>query len=63
MNMTWKITKKRGNFRPVLHYTLTLTEYERGLALPAVRIQSPIQAADRLGHCWPGRTRRRLAAH
>lgn len=60
MNMTWTITKKRGNFRPVLHYTLTLTDYEKSLALPAVRIQSPIPKPPDAGwtHCWPGQNER-----
>jgi len=60
MNIAWKITKKRGNFRPVLHYTLALTDYEKSLALPAVRIQSPIPKPPDAGwvHCWPGQNER-----
>ncbi|MFI3271009.1 MAG: hypothetical protein R3Y11_02745 [Pseudomonadota bacterium] len=42
MEITWNITKKRGNFRPTLTYTVSLAEHERALALPFIRIQSTI---------------------
>lgn len=42
MEIQWNITKKRGNFRPTLTYTVTLAEHERALALPFIRIQSTI---------------------
>ena len=29
MHIEWNITKRRGNIRPVLHYTVTLEEQER----------------------------------
>lgn len=42
MEIQWNITKKRGNFRPTLTYTVTLAEHERALGLPFIRIQSTI---------------------
>lgn len=60
MDMEWTIMKKRGNFRPVLRYTLTLTEFEVQLGVPAVRVQSPIPKPPDAGwtHCWPGQNER-----
>ena len=29
MRIEWKITKKRGNLRPVLHYSVELEEHEK----------------------------------
>ena len=42
MHIEWNITKRRGNIRPVLHYTVTLEEHERELALPFIRVVSTI---------------------
>ena len=42
MKIEWNIVKKRGNYRPVLHYTAVLNEFERGLCLHAVRVMSTI---------------------
>lgn len=42
MIIEWSITKKRGNFRPVLSYTIRLEEFEIQLALPGVLLQSTI---------------------
>ncbi|OBQ56852.1 hypothetical protein [Halodesulfovibrio spirochaetisodalis] len=55
MNIDWKIHKKRGNYRPVLTYTITLTEFEKSLAMPSVRITSTIPKPPETGwsHCWP----------
>lgn len=60
MNIQWSITKKRGNLRPLLNYTITLNEFEKGLAMPAVRIESTIPKPPDAGweHCWPGQNER-----
>ena len=60
MKIQWNITKKRGNMRPVLSFTITLSEFERNLAMPAVRIQSAIPKPPDPGwdHCWPGQNER-----
>ncbi len=56
MNIMWNLSKKRGNFRPVLRYTISLNEFEKNLCMPAVRIQSNIPIPPEAGwvHCWPG---------
>ncbi|MFV0349227.1 MAG: hypothetical protein ACK5JO_11620 [Halodesulfovibrio sp.] len=60
MHMEWNITKQRGNSRPVLTYTLTLTEYEIMLCLPAVRVESEIPRPPDSGwtYCWPNQNER-----
>jgi len=60
MNINWTIHKKRGNHRPVLEYSISLTAFERELAVPAVRIESPIPKPPDAGwtHCWPGQNER-----
>lgn len=60
MNIEWKIEKKRGNYRPLLHYTIVLNEFERGLCLSAVRVQSviPKPPESSWSYCWPGQNER-----
>lgn len=60
MHMEWTITKQRGNSRPTLTYTLTLSEYETMLCLPAIRVESTIPRPPDAGwtHCWPGQNER-----
>lgn len=60
MNIQWTITKARGNYRPVLQYSIALTEFEREVAMPAVRVVSPIPKPPDAGwtHCWPGQNER-----
>ncbi len=60
MNIEWKIEKKRGNYRPLLHYTVTLSEFECGLCLPSVRVQSVIPKPPEASwsYCWPGQNER-----
>ena len=55
MHIEWNITKKRGNFRPVLTYTITLTDFEKSLAMASIRIESTIPKPPESGwtHCWP----------
>ena len=56
MQIEWKITKKRGYFRPVLQYCVRLEEHEKALALPIVSITStiPQPEEDRQDYCYPG---------
>lgn len=60
MNIEWSISKQRGNFRPVLTYSIALSEFEVGLGVPAVRVESAIPKPPDLGwtHCWPGQNER-----
>ncbi len=60
MRIEWTITKERGNHRPVLEYTLTLSDFERRLYMPAVRIESAIPKPPDAGlhYCWPGHNER-----
>lgn len=60
MNISWVITKKRGNFRPVLQYTITLNDFERELGVPMVRMQSSIPKPPETSweYCWPGQNER-----
>lgn len=60
MNIQWTIAKARGNQRPVLSYTTSLSDFEKTLAVPAVRIESSIPKPpdSGWGHCWPGENER-----
>jgi len=60
MRIEWKITKKRGNLRPVLTYSVTLDDYEKALALPPLRVKSSIpEPRDSWqDYCWPGQHER-----
>jgi hypothetical protein len=60
MKIEWNIVKKRGNYRPVLHYTAVLNEFERSLCLPAVQVKSTIPKPPEAGwtFCWPGQNER-----
>ncbi|WP_419779051.1 hypothetical protein [Maridesulfovibrio sp.] len=42
MIIEWNINKKRGNFRPVLSYSIKLEEFEKELGLPQVVMESTI---------------------
>ncbi|AGW15281.1 hypothetical protein [Megalodesulfovibrio gigas] len=60
MRMEWTIIKGRGNLRPVLQYTVTLTEFEKSLAVPMVEVESGIPKPPDAGwnFCWPGQHER-----
>lgn len=60
MKLEWKITKKRGNIRPILTYSVTLEEHEKALALPPLRVRSAIPQPDDAWQefCWPGQHER-----
>ncbi|WDP92751.1 MAG: hypothetical protein HUN04_24730 [Desulfobacter sp.] len=63
MKINWKIRKKRGNYRPVLNYTMTLEPFEKSLAIQAVSIQSFIPEIPRPheSFCLPGKNERHQA--
>lgn len=53
MKISWKITKKRGNWRPVLEYTCTKEKWEIDLAIPGggeteVKIETAWSASERV---------------
>ncbi len=60
MRIDWKITKKRGNIRPLLTYTVTLEEHEKALGLPPLRMRSSIPEPEDSWqeHCYPGQMER-----
>ena len=60
MDIAWKITKKRGNLRPVLTYSVMLEEYEKELALPPLRVRSSIPEPPDSWQdfCYPGQMER-----
>ena len=60
MRIEWKITKKRGNMRPVLVYSAALEDHEKELALPGVSITSsiPKPEEDSQDYCYPGQFER-----
>ena len=61
MKIKWEIEKKRGNLRPLLHYTITLEAFETALAPPPVTITShlPKVPAESQRHCLPGQNERK----
>ncbi len=63
MKINWKIKKKRGNFRPILTYTMTLESFEKSLAIQAVSVQSQIPEIPRPheNFCMPGENERHPA--
>lgn len=57
MNISWKITKKRGNWRPSFKITLTLEDWELDLGLPdkiEVKTKIPRPYACHEAKCPPG---------
>jgi hypothetical protein len=42
MKIQWTIRKKRGNYRPTLHYVITLEDFEKELAVSSLTIKSNI---------------------
>lgn len=60
MIIEWNVTKKRGNHRPMLNYTIRLEEFERELAVPQVVLDSSIErpADGWRSYCYPGQCER-----
>lgn len=56
MRIQWNIHKKRGNFRPVLAWTITLETFEIDLAVDALTIKSLIPRVpnSHQAFCLPG---------
>lgn len=65
MRIDWKITKKRGNIRPLLIYSVTLEDHEKALALPPLRVRSSIPEPEDAWqeYCYPGTLERAEGAH
>lgn len=60
MDITWKIQKKRGNYRPVLSWVITLEPAEMGLAMAPLALDTgiPMPPAYWEAHCYPGQNER-----
>lgn len=60
MIIKWNIVKKRGNFRPVLDYSIELENFEKELAVEQVVIQSTIPSppSSWSASCLPGKFER-----
>jgi len=58
MEITWKITKKRGNWRPFLKYTMTETEEEVDLCLPSIYVKTTMPKVLRRSSVFPGKEER-----
>ena len=60
MRIDWNLSKRRGNIRPTLSYTVTLEEHERALALPFIRVAStlPEPPDSWQEFCYPGQHER-----
>jgi len=60
MKIHWEISKKRGNHRPVLNYTLELEPFERDLAVPTVVLDTAISKPPSAwrSYCYPGEDER-----
>ena len=60
MRIQWTIEKKRGNFRPLLTYTITMESFEIDLAVSALNIKSLIPRIPnaREAYCLPGEDER-----
>lgn len=61
MKITWTITKKRGNWRPVLSYACTFEEWEKDLLVnESVSVKTQIPGLDTVFDeaCSPGKNER-----
>lgn len=60
MEIHWSIKKKRGNYRPVLSWTITLTPLEQDLGLAPIAVDTGIPKPETHweGHCYPDRNER-----
>ncbi len=60
MKIKWNINKKRGNFRPVLEYSIELENFECELAVEQVATQStiPCPPGSWSASCLPGKSER-----
>ena len=60
MRLALNITKKRGNLRPLLTYSVTLEDHEKALAMPPLRVRSSIPEPEESWreYCYPGEMER-----
>ncbi|HAS87928.1 MAG TPA: hypothetical protein DCS48_01270 [Desulfovibrio sp.] len=60
MIIEWNLNKKRGNFRPVLTYSIKLEDFEKELGLPQVVLESSIPEPPESwsASCLPGKNER-----
>ncbi|NDV18651.1 hypothetical protein GO013_04355 [Pseudodesulfovibrio sp. JC047] len=60
MKIEWTISKKRGNHRPVLQYSIELESFEVDLAVPQVVVDSAIAKPPSAwrSFCYPGEDER-----
>lgn len=56
MRITWKLDKKRGNYRPTLTYTMVLEDFEREMAVDSINILSLLPKINNSheAYCLPG---------
>ncbi|MCW7754353.1 hypothetical protein OOT00_10180 [Desulfobotulus sp. H1] len=61
MEICWKIEKKRGNYRPVLSWVITLEPAEKELAMAPVAVDTGIPMPHDYweSHCYPDKNERR----
>lgn len=64
MEILWKVHKKRGNYRPVLSWAITLEPSEMALGLAPLPVDTgiPMPCCYWEPHCYPGQHERRGAA-
>ena len=60
MNIKWEVVKKRGNYRPVLKYSIELEPFEVDLAVPRVVMDYAIARppSSWRSYCYPGEDER-----
>lgn len=60
MTIRWNIVKERGNLRPRLTVEMKLTDYERQLCVPVVRVDDALPKPPDAGwrHCLPDENER-----
>ena len=60
MEITWKLNKKRGYFRPVLDYKIVLSKDEIDLGIPPLKVDTkipkPLNSWE--SHCFPEKNER-----
>jgi hypothetical protein len=52
MKINWKVEKKRGNFRPMLTYNISLEEHEAAIAMHAINIAGTIPRVPEGNRSW-----------
>ena len=52
MKINWIIEKQRGNFRPMLKYSISLEEHEEAIAMHAINMESLIPRVPEGSRAW-----------